>query len=79
MNWIITIVIGFFVGIVARFLMPGRDAMGWIVTTVLGIVGSIVATYIGQQMGWYSGGQEARFIGSVLGAMVVLAIYRMVK
>lgn len=79
MSWIITIVIGFFVGIVARFLMPGRDAMGWIVTTVLGIVGSILATYIGQKMGWYSGGQEARFIGSVIGAMVVLAIYRMVK
>ena len=79
MSWIITIVIGFFVGIVARLLMPGRQAMGWIVTTVLGIVGSILATYIGQKMGWYSGGQEARFIGSVLGAMVVLAIYRMVK
>ena len=79
MSWIITIVIGFFVGIVARLLMPGRHAMGWIVTTVLGIVGSILATYIGQKMGWYSGGQEARFIGSVLGAMVVLAISRMVK
>ncbi len=79
MSWIITIVIGFFVGIVARLLMPGRQAMGWIVTTVLGIVGSILATYIGQKMGWYSGGQEARFIGSVLGAMVVLAIYRMVR
>ena len=79
MSWIITIFIGFFVGIVARLLMPGRHAMGWIVTTVLGIVGSILATYIGQKMGWYSGGQEARFIGSVLGAMVVLAIYRMVK
>lgn len=79
MGWIVTIIIGFFVGIVARFLMPGRDAMGWIVTTVLGIVGSLVATYVGQKMGWYSGGQEARFIGSVLGAMVLLIIYRVLR
>lgn len=72
------IVIGFIVGLIARALMPGRDPGGFIVTVVLGIVGAVVAKFIGQAMGLYGPGESAGFIASVIGAIVVLAIYRMV-
>jgi len=78
MAFISTIVIGFIVGLLARFLMPGRDAHGFIVTTLLGIVGAFIASYAGQMMGFYLVGQPAGFVASVIGALVVLAIYRMV-
>ncbi|MEO5693695.1 MAG: GlsB/YeaQ/YmgE family stress response membrane protein [Usitatibacter sp.] len=73
------IIIGFIVGIVAKFLMPGRDPGGFIVTALLGIVGAIVATYLGQAMGFYTAGQSAGFIGAVVGAIVVLFIYNLVR
>jgi uncharacterized membrane protein YeaQ/YmgE (transglycosylase-associated protein family) len=69
-----TILLGFLVGSVARFLHPGRDAMGFIMTTLLGIVGSVVAGYVGQALGLYRAGQGAGFIGSVLGAVVLLFV-----
>ena len=72
------IVIGFIVGLIAKALMPGRDPGGFIVTVVLGIIGAVVATFIGQAMGLYAQGQSAGFIASVIGAIIVLAIYRMV-
>jgi uncharacterized membrane protein YeaQ/YmgE (transglycosylase-associated protein family) len=78
MSIIITIIIGFVVGLVAKFLMPGRDPGGFIVTILLGIVGAFVATYIGHALGWYREGEAAGFIGSVIGAMIVLFIYRVV-
>jgi len=78
MSIIVTIVIGFLVGLVAKFLMPGRDPGGFIVTILLGIVGAFVATYIGHALGWYREGEAAGFIGSVIGAMIVLFIYRVV-
>lgn len=64
--------VGFVVGLVARFVMPGVQSMGIILTTVLGIAGSYVAGFAGQALGWYSAGQGAGFIGSVLGALVLL-------
>ena len=73
------IIIGFIVGLIAKFLMPGRDPGGFIVTTLLGIVGALVATFLGQALGLYAAGQSAGFIGSVIGAIVVLAIYHMVR
>ncbi|PWC56832.1 GlsB/YeaQ/YmgE family stress response membrane protein [Azospirillum sp. TSO22-1] len=73
-----TIIIGFLAGIVAKFLMPGRDPGGFIITTLLGIAGAFVATYLGQAVGWYRAGDGAGFIGAVVGAIVILAIYRMV-
>lgn len=79
MTIIMAIIIGFIVGLVARFLMPGRDPMGFILTTILGIVGSLLATFIGQKMGWYGAGQSAGFIGAVIGAIIVLAIYHMFR
>jgi uncharacterized membrane protein YeaQ/YmgE (transglycosylase-associated protein family) len=74
-----TIIIGFLAGLVARFLHPGRDPGGFIVTTLLGIVGAMVATYLGQAVGWYRAGQGAGFIGAVVGAVIVLAVWGMVN
>jgi uncharacterized membrane protein YeaQ/YmgE (transglycosylase-associated protein family) len=71
------IVFGLIVGIVARFLMPGRDPGGFIVTILLGIAGAVVGGYLGQTLGWYGPGQAAGFIMSVAGAMVLLIAYRM--
>ena len=73
-NWIVTILIGFVVGLLARFLKPGNDRMGIILTTLLGIVGAIAASFVGQQFGWYSPGQPAGFIGALIGAIVILII-----
>ena len=79
MHLIWTILIGFVVGLLARFLMPGDDRMGIIMTTLLGVVGSLAATYVGQYMGWYVAGQGAGFIASLVGALVLLLIYKMVR
>jgi uncharacterized membrane protein YeaQ/YmgE (transglycosylase-associated protein family) len=73
-----TVLIGFVVGLVARAVLPGKQAMGFILTTVLGIVGALVATYLGQAMGWYAAGAGAGFLASVVGAIVLLVIYGMV-
>ncbi len=79
MGLISTIVIGLIVGLVARFLKPGDDSMGWIMTILLGVGGSLLATYGGQAVGFYRAGQGAGFIGSVVGAVVLLVIYAIVK
>jgi uncharacterized membrane protein YeaQ/YmgE (transglycosylase-associated protein family) len=79
MSIIWAIIIGFIVGIVAKFLMPGRDPGGFIVTTLLGIVGALVATFLGQALGIYAAGQSAGFIGAVIGAIVVLLVYHMLR
>ena len=72
--WII--IIGFLAGIVAKFIMPGpNEPSGFIMTAVLGIVGAFVATFIGQAIGWYGPNDGAGFIGAVVGAIVVLAIW----
>lgn len=68
------IVVGFVIGLVARAILPGTQALGFIMTTLVGIGGSVVAGYIGQAMGWYVVGQPASFIASVVGAMVLLFI-----
>lgn len=74
-----TILIGFVVGLLARFLKPGNDRMGIILTTLLGIAGSFAATYIGQAAGWYKAGEPAGFIGALIGAIVLLAIVQLVR
>ncbi len=73
-----TIIIGAVIGIVAKFLMPGRDPGGCIITILLGIAGSFLAGYLGRAMGWYQEGQPAGFIFSVVGAMILLLIYRII-
>lgn len=74
-----TILIGLVVGLVARFLKPGKDAMGWIMTIVLGIGGSLLATYGGQALGWYQPGETAGFIGAVVGAIILLVLWALVS
>ncbi|MBR0875101.1 GlsB/YeaQ/YmgE family stress response membrane protein [Bradyrhizobium tropiciagri] len=72
-----TIIIGFIVGVIAKFIMPGdkSEPKGFILTTVLGIVGAFVATYLGQAVGWYRFGEGAGLIGSVIGAIILLFLY----
>ncbi len=72
------IVIGLLVGIVAKFLMPGDDPGGMIVTTLLGIAGSFLAGYIGRAAGWYGEGEPIGFLASVVGAILLLLVYRMI-
>jgi uncharacterized membrane protein YeaQ/YmgE (transglycosylase-associated protein family) len=79
MGIISTIIVGLIVGLVARLLKPGRDSMGWIMTILLGIGGAMLATYGGQAMGLYRAGEGAGFIGSVVGAIVLLAIVGMIR
>jgi uncharacterized membrane protein YeaQ/YmgE (transglycosylase-associated protein family) len=72
------IIIGLIVGALAKLIMPGRDPGGIIVTIILGIAGSLLATWIGRAAGWYAAGQGAGFIASLLGAIILLFIYRMI-
>jgi len=72
-----TFIIGLIVGIIAKFLMPGRDPGGFIITAILGIVGSFLATWLGKTLGWYQPDQTAGWIGSIVGAIILLLIYRL--
>jgi uncharacterized membrane protein YeaQ/YmgE (transglycosylase-associated protein family) len=74
-----TLLIGLIVGAVAKLLMPGKDPGGIWITMILGIVGSILATYLGQAIGWYQAGQSAGFIMSVVGAILLLIVYRLIR
>lgn len=77
--WILwALIVGLIVGAVAKLLMPGRDPGGFIMTALLGVAGALVATWAGRQMGWYGDGDAAGFVGAVLGAMLLLFVFRMV-
>ena len=76
---IATILIGLAVGVVAKLLMPGKDPGGFIITTLLGIGGSVLASYLGQFLGIYTIGEPAGFVAAVLGALLILFIYRRIK
>ena len=78
MGIISAIFIGLIVGAIAKFLMPGRDPDGWIVTILIGLAGSFISTYLGQALGLYRAGEPAGFIGSIVGAMILLLLYRLV-
>lgn len=73
-----TLVIGLIVGAVAKLLMPGKDPGGFIITILLGIAGAFVATFLGRAMGLYPEGSGAGFIASVIGAMLLLFLYRII-
>ncbi len=77
MHIIWTIIIGFLAGIVAKFVLPGKDPGGFIMTTLIGIAGALIATYLGQAIGWYQAGQSAGFIGAVVGSIILLLLYRL--
>ncbi|HYD76712.1 GlsB/YeaQ/YmgE family stress response membrane protein [Ramlibacter sp.] len=79
MSIIGTIVVGFIVGLLARALKPGDDKLGIIMTTLLGIAGAFLARYAGMALGWYAEGEPAGWIASIVGAIVLLVIYGMVR
>jgi uncharacterized membrane protein YeaQ/YmgE (transglycosylase-associated protein family) len=74
-----TLVIGLVVGAIAKFLMPGRDPGGCLVTILLGIAGAFVAGFLGRVVGWYQPGEPAGFIASIIGAMLLLLVYRLIR
>ena len=74
-----TIFVGLIVGLLARALKPGDDKLGWIMTIVVGIAGSMLARYVGEAMNWYAPGEAVGWIASIVGAIVLLVIYGMIK
>jgi uncharacterized membrane protein YeaQ/YmgE (transglycosylase-associated protein family) len=78
MHLIWSLIIGLIIGAVAKLLMPGKDPGGFIITILLGIAGSMIATFLGRAMGLYQEGSGAGFIASVIGAMLLLFIYRLI-
>ena len=74
-----TLVVGLVVGLLARAFKPSDDKLGWIMTALLGVAGSFLASYLGLAMGWYQQGEAAGWIASVVGAMLLLAVYSLVK
>ena len=74
MSYVWTAIIGFVAGLIARPLHPGDDKLGLIMTTLPGIAGAFIANFIGQAVGWYRPGEQAGFIASVIGAIVILKI-----
>jgi uncharacterized membrane protein YeaQ/YmgE (transglycosylase-associated protein family) len=72
------IVIGGIAGAIAKLLMPGRDPGGCIITILLGVVGALVAGWLGRQLGWYETGEGAGFLAAIVGAFLLLLVYRLV-
>lgn len=75
LGWIF---IGLIAGAIAKWIMPGRDPGGCIVTILLGIAGALLAGYVGQLLGFYRQGERAGFIAAIVGAIVILAVYRQI-
>ena len=76
---IVAIIVGAIIGALARLVLPGRQSISMVVTIILGILGSVVATWVGQAVGFYPPGSGAGFIASVIGAIVLLWIYGMIR
>jgi len=72
-------IIGLIVGAIAKLVMPGKDPGGIWITMALGVAGSLLAGFLGRAVGWYAPGQSAGFIMSIIGALILLGIYRLVK
>jgi len=79
MSFLWTIFIGLIAGALAKFIMPGKDPGGIIITILIGIAGSLVFTYLGQFLKFYEPGETAGFIGATIGAIILLAVYRLFK
>ncbi len=76
MDIIVTIIVGFIVGVIAKFLMPGQDGGGFILTTILGVAGAFVGNFVARALGMTG---AVGWIGSILGAMLILFVFRLVK
>ena len=74
-----TLFIGLIVGFIARAIKPGDDKLGWIMTAILGVAGSFLASYAGKALGFYQTGQVAGFVASIVGAIVLLIVYALVR
>lgn len=79
MDLLWTLVVGLVVGALAKFIMPGKDPGGIVITIILGICGALLAKYLGQALGIYAPGETAGFLGALVGAILLLWIYRMVR
>ncbi|NDP40716.1 MAG: GlsB/YeaQ/YmgE family stress response membrane protein [Rhodoferax sp.] len=79
MSIIWAVLIGFVVGIIAKFLTPGKDPSGFFITAGIGIGGSLAATFLGRSLGWYATGETAGLLGALVGSIILLLLYRMVK
>ncbi|MEO7724102.1 MAG: GlsB/YeaQ/YmgE family stress response membrane protein [Chthoniobacterales bacterium] len=79
MSIIWTLIIGLVVGAIAKLIMPGKDPGGFIITILIGIAGAFLAGFLGRAMNWYSEGQPAGFIASVIGAIILLVLYRLIR
>lgn len=77
MEFLWMLIIGLIVGVIAKLLMPGKDPGGFIITMLLGIAGAFVAGLLGRSLGWYQAGDPAGFLASVVGAILLLLIYRL--
>jgi uncharacterized membrane protein YeaQ/YmgE (transglycosylase-associated protein family) len=78
MDFLWTVVVGFLAGAIAKWLTPGRGPGGFVVTVCLGILGAVVGTFIGRQLGWYHPGEAAGLFGGIVGAVIVLVVFRAV-
>lgn len=79
MHFIGALIIGLIAGAIAKLIMPGKDPGGFFVTMGLGVVGALLATFLGRAVGWYHEGESAGFIAAVIGSIIILAIYRLIK
>jgi uncharacterized membrane protein YeaQ/YmgE (transglycosylase-associated protein family) len=79
MFWIWAIIVGLIVGLIAKLVIPEPVPMGCLSTALLGIAGSLIAKVLGDSIGWYRPGQPAGFLGSILGAIILLAIFRIIR
>ncbi len=79
MSIIWTLIIGLVVGAIAKLIMPGKDPGGFIITILIGIAGAFLAGFLGRAMNWYSEGEPAGFIASVIGAIILLVLYRLIR
>ncbi len=77
-GWLTWIVIGLIAGAIAKAITPGRDPSGCIVTILIGIGGAVVAGFLGQQLGWYRQGEGAGFLAAIVGAILILFVYRLI-
>jgi uncharacterized membrane protein YeaQ/YmgE (transglycosylase-associated protein family) len=77
-SWLTWIVIGLVAGAIAKAITPGRDPGGCIVTIIVGVAGAVLAGFLGQQLGWYEPGEGAGFLAAIVGAVVILFVYRLV-
>jgi len=77
-GWLTWVAIGLIAGAIAKAVTPGRDPGGCIVTIVVGIAGAVLAGFLGQQLGWYGPGEGAGFLAAIVGAVLILFVYRMI-